>query len=52
MSTVALVLLVAAVILSTLRGLQVSTARVDLGWLAIACVIAAAVWMLPAIAAT
>jgi hypothetical protein len=47
-TTLALVLLIVAVVLATLRGLQVSTARVDLGWLAVACVVAA-VWMIPAL---
>ncbi len=50
-TAVALLLLIVAVVLAVLRGLQVSAARLDLGWLAIACVIAA-VWLLPAIAAT
>lgn len=47
MNTVQAVLFVAAVILAALRAFQVG-GRVDLGWLAIACVIAA-VGTIPAV---
>lgn len=43
------VLLIAAVVLAVLHAVGVG-GRVDLGWIAIACVIAA-VWMLPALTA-
>lgn len=43
-------LLVAAVALATLQGFGIGGGRVQLGWLALACVIAA-VWMIPALQA-
>jgi hypothetical protein len=47
MSALVAILLILAVVLAVLRGLGVAAGRVDLGWLAIACVILA-VWTLPA----
>jgi hypothetical protein len=41
MALLIVLLLVAAVVLAVLRGFGIPTRRVDLGWLAIACVIAA-----------
>lgn len=49
MTLLVAVLLVLAVVFAVLRAFGVTAARVDLGWLAVACVVAA-VWMIPAFA--
>ena len=48
MTTLVGLLLIVAVVLAAMRAFQVGIRRVDLGWLAIACVIAA-VWAVPAL---